>query len=89
MIRILSTHDCIVFFYSIGSQVNNDQSSSKTTMSNSLSADELTADNYFKNAYYVFRALCKLSDRDIKDKSNTDPKYFIVNSFFSYHSPSF
>ena len=48
-------------------------------MSNSLSAEELTADNYFKNAYYVFRALCKLSDRDIKDKANTDPKYKIIN----------
>jgi hypothetical protein len=47
-------------------------------MSNSLSADELLADNCFKNAYYVFRALCKLSDRDIKDKSNTDPKYVII-----------
>ncbi len=44
-------------------------------MSNSLSADELSADNYFRNAYYVFRALCKLSDRDIKDKGNPDPKY--------------
>ncbi|CAF4321347.1 unnamed protein product, partial [Adineta steineri] len=43
-------------------------------MSNSLSADELSADNYFKNAYYVFRALCKLSDRDIKDKGNIDPR---------------
>jgi len=42
---------------------------------NSISTDELSADNYFKNAYYVFRALCKLSDRDIKDKANTDPKY--------------
>ncbi len=55
-----------------------DQSSVKTTMSNSLSSDELSADNYFKNAYYVFRALCKLSDRDIKDKANTDPKYEIL-----------
>ncbi len=51
-------------------------------MTNSLSADELSADNYFKNAYYVFRALCKLSDRDIKDKGNTDPKYVI--SFLYY-----
>ena len=50
-------------------------------MSNSLSADELSADNYFKNAYYVFRALCKLSDRDIKDKANTDPKYEIIIIF--------
>jgi hypothetical protein len=44
-------------------------------MSNSLSTDELSADNYYKSAYYVFRALCKLSDREIKDKGNTDPKY--------------
>jgi hypothetical protein len=54
-----------------------EQSSIKTSMSNSLSADELTADNYYKNAYYVFRALCKLSDRDIKDKGITDPKYVL------------
>ncbi|CAF0833035.1 unnamed protein product [Didymodactylos carnosus] len=46
----------------------------ETTMSTSLSADELSVDNYFKNAFYVFRALCKLSDRDIKDKTNTDPR---------------
>jgi brefeldin A-inhibited guanine nucleotide-exchange protein len=79
----MSTHDCLrVFFYSVDSQTNHDQSSSKTTVPNSLSADELAADNYFKNAYYVFRALCKLSDRDIKDKSNTDPKYLTINSFF-------
>lgn len=52
-----------------------EQSTIKTTMSTSLSADEISADNYYKNAYYVFRALCKLSDRDIKDKGNTDPKY--------------
>ncbi|CAF1187165.1 unnamed protein product [Adineta steineri] len=51
-----------------------EQSSIKTNMSNSLSVDELSADNYFKNAYYVFRALCKLSDRDIKDKGNIDPR---------------
>ncbi|CAF4327724.1 unnamed protein product, partial [Adineta steineri] len=51
-----------------------DQTYAKTIISNSISADELSADNYFKNAYYVFRALCKLSDRDIKDKANTDPK---------------
>lgn len=51
-----------------------DQSISKATLSHSFSAEELSADNYFKNAYYVFRALCKLSDRDIKDKANTDPK---------------
>ena len=43
-------------------------------MTNALSADELAVDNHFKNAYYVFRALCKLSDRDIKDKTNTDPR---------------
>ncbi|CAF3269094.1 unnamed protein product [Rotaria socialis] len=43
-------------------------------VSSSLSADEISADNYFRHAYYVFRALCKLSDRDIKDKVNTDPK---------------
>jgi len=54
-----------------------EQTSIKTSMSNSLSADELTADNYYKNAYYVFRALCKLSDRDIKDKGITDPKYVL------------
>ncbi|CAF1001245.1 unnamed protein product, partial [Didymodactylos carnosus] len=46
----------------------------ETTISTSLSSDELSADNYFKNAFYVFRALCKLSDRDIKDKTNTDPR---------------
>lgn len=44
-------------------------------MPNSLSTDELSAENYFKNAFFVFRALCKLSDRDIKDKGNTDPRY--------------
>lgn len=44
-------------------------------MSNSLSAEELSANMAFKNAYYVFRALCKLSDRDIKDKTNTDLRY--------------
>jgi hypothetical protein len=44
-------------------------------MSTSLSADEVSADNYYKNAFYVFRALCKLSDRDIKDKGNADSKY--------------
>ncbi|CAF4598661.1 unnamed protein product, partial [Rotaria magnacalcarata] len=38
------------------------------------SADEISVNNYFRHAYYVFRALCKLSDRDIKDKGNTDPK---------------
>jgi hypothetical protein len=43
-------------------------------LSTSLSADELSANNYFKNAYSVFGALCKLSDRAIKDKGNTDPK---------------
>jgi len=77
-------------FHSIDSQSNDDQSSSKTIIPNSLSTDELAADNYFKNAYYVFRALCKLSDRDIKDKANTDPKYekkfflinFIIHVFF-------
>ncbi|CAF3428875.1 unnamed protein product [Rotaria sp. Silwood1] len=58
----------------LDSQSTSDPSSTKSTMSNSLSADELSADNSFKNAYYVFRALCKLSDRDIKDKTNTDPK---------------
>ena len=52
-----------------------DLSSLKTTVSRSLSIDELSADNYYKNAYYVFRALCKLSDRDIKDKGNPDPRY--------------
>jgi brefeldin A-inhibited guanine nucleotide-exchange protein len=51
-------------------------------MPTSFSADELSADNYFKNAYYVFRALCKLSDRDIKDKANTDPKY--ETNIFNY-----
>ncbi|UJR27887.1 hypothetical protein I4U23_009152 [Adineta vaga] len=58
----------------LDSQTMDNQSTTKTIMSNSLSAEELSADNYFKNAYYVFRALCKLSDRDIKDKTNTDPK---------------
>ncbi|CAF1321481.1 unnamed protein product [Adineta steineri] len=58
----------------LDSQAIDDQTSAKTIISNSISADELSADNYFKNAYYVFRALCKLSDRDIKDKANTDPK---------------
>ncbi|CAF1374888.1 unnamed protein product [Adineta ricciae] len=58
----------------LDSQTNDNQSSTKITTSNALSAEELSADNYFKNAYYVFRALCKLSDRDIKDKSNTDPR---------------
>ncbi|CAF3751735.1 unnamed protein product [Rotaria sp. Silwood1] len=56
------------------SQSIDEISSIGRTMPNSLSADELSADNHFKNAYYVFRALCKLSDRDIKDKGNTDPK---------------
>ena len=63
-------------FFALDSQSNSDQGSSQlSTLPNSLSADELSADNHFKNAYYVFRALCKLSDRDIKDKANTDPKY--------------
>ncbi len=65
--------------YYLDSQTIDDQSSAKTTLPNSISAEELSADNYFKNAYYVFRALCKLSDRDIKDKANTDPKYIILN----------
>ncbi|CAF4731306.1 unnamed protein product, partial [Rotaria sp. Silwood2] len=55
------------------SQSIDDSSVIGKTISNSLSIDELSADNHFKNAYYVFRALCKLSDRDIKDKGNTDP----------------
>ncbi|CAF5177695.1 unnamed protein product, partial [Rotaria magnacalcarata] len=58
----------------IDSQSTGDPSFIKNTTSNSLSDDELSTDNCFKNAYYVFRALCKLSDRDIKDKTNTDPK---------------
>ncbi|CAF1154793.1 unnamed protein product [Rotaria sordida] len=58
----------------LDSQSSGDPLSTKSTISNSLSTDELSADNCFKNAYYVFRALCKLSDRDIKDKANTDPK---------------
>ncbi len=65
--------------YYLDSQTIDDQSSAKPTLPNSISAEELSADNYFKNAYYVFRALCKLSDRDIKDKANTDPKYIILN----------
>jgi hypothetical protein len=62
-------------FRCLDSQSTDDQSSLKTTLSKSLSVDELSADNYYKNAYYVFRALCKLSDRDIKDKANTDSRY--------------
>ncbi|CAF4312534.1 unnamed protein product [Rotaria socialis] len=58
----------------IDSQSTGDPVFIKNTTSNSLSDDELSTDNCFKNAYYVFRALCKLSDRDIKDKTNTDPK---------------
>ncbi len=77
-------HDCLFSFYSLDSQSNDDQSSSKTIVPNSLSTDELAADNCFKNAYYVFRALCKLSDRDIKDKANTDPKYLFLHQFFFF-----
>ena len=62
-------------FHCLDSQSIDEQSSIGRTISNSLSTDELTADNCFKNAYYVFRALCRLSDRDIKNKNNTDPKY--------------
>ncbi len=59
----------------LDTQSIDERSSIKTTMSTSLSADEISADNYYKNAFYVFRALCKLSDRDIKDKGNADSKY--------------
>ncbi|CAF4789009.1 unnamed protein product, partial [Rotaria sp. Silwood2] len=64
------------------SQSIDDSSVIGKTISNSLSIDELSADNHFKNAYYVFRALCKLSDRDIKDKGNTDPKYVTNQNYF-------
>jgi hypothetical protein len=65
----------ILGFSYLDSQSIDERSSIKTTTSTSLSADELSANNYFKNAYSVFGALCKLSDRAIKDKGNTDPKY--------------
>lgn len=63
-----------MFIFLVDSQSTGDSLSTKNVTSNSLSADELSADHHFKNAYYVFRALCKLSDRDIKDKTNTDPR---------------
>ncbi|CAF4449959.1 unnamed protein product, partial [Rotaria sp. Silwood2] len=46
------------------SQSIDEQSSIDKTMSNSLSTD-----NAFKNKYYIFGVLHKLSDRDIKGKS--------------------
>ena len=58
----------------VDSQSIGEQSYIKPAMSTSLSIDELSANNYFKNAYSVFGALCKLSDRAIKDKGNTDAK---------------
>jgi hypothetical protein len=88
----LSTNEIIEDTQSTQEELNNgisrnidEQSSVKTTIPKSLSAEELSADNCFKNAYYVFRALCKLSDRDIKDKANTDPKYKINNFEFFNH----
>ena len=65
---------CILFSCCVDSRSSDEQASIKSNLSTSLSADELSADNYFRNAFYVFRALCKLSDRDMKEKGAADPK---------------
>lgn len=73
--RRIDSHEV---WHRLDGQATGDSLSMQSTIPNSLSAEELSADNYFRNAYYVFRALCKLSDREIKDKTNTDPKYALI-----------
>ena len=45
-----------------------------STMKENRTSEEISADKHYKNAFHVFRALCKLSDREVKDKSNVDPR---------------
>lgn len=56
-----------------------------STMKENRTSEEISADKHYKNAFHVFRALCKLSDREIKDKGNIDPRYlhfsFVTQSF--------
>lgn len=53
-----------------------------STMKENRTSEEISADKHYKNAFHVFRALCKLSDREMKDKGNVDPKYFLNVFFF-------
>ena len=48
--------------------------SDSQSIDDSIPISEPSANSDFKNAYHVFRALCILSDRDIKNKANSDPK---------------
>ena len=62
-------------FQSTNEIIDDVQSTNRQINETSLvSSDDFSADNAYKNAFHVFRALCKLSDRDIKDKNNVDPR---------------